>query len=49
VVTPGTWLTVHSANSLEASLDTVPESVTSLWMVVTVIRSFFNAFKESNA
>ena len=49
LVTPATWPAIDSASSLEASLDTVPESVTSPWMVAAVIRSLFSALEASRA
>ena len=38
-----------SASCREESLETVPESVTSLWIVAAVIRSFFKASEASSA
>jgi hypothetical protein len=49
LVTPGTLLTIDSASCFDASLETVPESVTWLWIVAAVIRSFFRACESSSA
>ena len=43
LVTPATWPAREAASFLEASEETVPESVTSLWMVAAVMRSFLRA------
>src|ERR1700758_2815217 len=48
-VTPGTVFAIDSASCFEESLDTVPDSVTSLWIVAAVIRSFFRACEPSRA
>jgi hypothetical protein len=49
LVTPGTWAAIDSASLREASSETVPESVTSLWMVAAVMRSFFRGWEASSA
>jgi hypothetical protein len=48
-VTPGTVFAIDSASCFEESLETVPDSVTSLSIVAAVIRSFFRASEASSA